>query len=99
MHNVIGGGSREKVKMQFDLPDVIKKQSTIDENATVLSSNTIPPRSDSQESARSFIVHEEQYYAIRPQRNQLYCLLEDLRNYRGVTLQSLGREIDRREIR
>jgi hypothetical protein len=97
---VISGGNN-KVKMQFDLPDVLKKTSTIDENVTVLSSNnTVPPRSESpQESARSFIVHEEQYYAIRPQRNQLYCLLEDLRNYRGVTLQNLGREIDRREIR
>ncbi len=70
----------EKVKMSFDLPATVKtgphtyKPSTIDEDATILSSkeNTLPPRTDSNEDCslsnrgQSILIHEEQYYALKP---------------------------------
>ena len=70
----------EKVKMSFDLPATVKtgphtyKPSTIDEDATILSSkeNTLPPRTDSNEDCslsnrgHSILIHEEQYYALKP---------------------------------
>ena len=97
--------------MSFDLPFTMKtgphtqKPSTIDEDATILSSkeNTLPPRSETHEESlsnrgHSILIHEEHYYALKPQRNGLFCLLNDLRNYR-VTLQTLGHEIEGRDIR
>ena len=87
-----------------------QKHSTIDEDATIISSkeNTLPPRTDTQEgeslsnrlvgATQSILIHEEQYYALKPQRNPLFCLLEDLRNYK-VTLQTLGSQIEARGIR
>lgn len=45
----------------------------------------------------SVVVHEEQYYALKPIKNDVYLLLEDLKNYR-VTLRSLGAELERRDI-
>jgi hypothetical protein len=98
--------------MSFDLPGTLRsgphthKPSTIDEDATILSSkeNTLPPRTDSHEDislsnrGHSILIHEEHYYALKPQRNGLFCLLEDLRNYRA-TLQTLGYELEAREIR
>jgi hypothetical protein len=44
------------------------------------------------------IVHEEHYYALKPFKNDLYCLLEDLKHYRGITLRNLNEEITKRHI-
>lgn len=45
----------------------------------------------------SILVHEEHYYALKPQRNPVFKLLDDLKNYR-VDLSKLSDEILKRDI-
>jgi hypothetical protein len=40
----------------------------------------------------NIVVHEEQYYALKPQRNAIFKLLDDLKNYR-VNLKTLNEEL------
>ena len=45
----------------------------------------------------SVVVHEEHYYVLKPLKNKIFNLLDDLKHYR-VTLKNLGTELQRQQV-
>ena len=64
------------------------------EDDGTLESSTI---NNNRHEQQSVIIHEEHYYALKPQKNPLFCILEDLKNYR-VTLKNLPEELSKKQI-